>query len=98
MEKIILTWNANKQQYSVRSATPEDMEILNEIRELMKQIKQFYYEVIDDARHSGMSIDLFIDNECYYAWQDSCNKAKRVAELASKIGISFDIYSYVHYF
>jgi len=96
MEKIILTWDADKQMYSVRFATAEDKVILAEINALMDSLKRFYYEVIDEAATYNMSIDLFIDNECYYAWQDSCNKAKRVDELATKIGISFDTNRWVH--
>lgn len=96
MEKLILTWDNNKSQYHVRYATPEDIKTLNEIKELMSQLKQFYYEVIDDAKSMGISIDLFIDNECYYAWQDSYDKAKKVDELAAKIGIVFDTNRWVH--
>lgn len=96
MQKRILNWDADKQQYSVRFATSEDMEILNEIRGLMKQIKQFYCDVIDDARHMGISIDLFIDNECYYAWKESCEQAKRVDQLCGKIGIKLDVNRYIH--
>ena len=98
MEKIILTWNADKQQYSSRVATMDERIVLVEIDSLMKSIKSFYYDVIKYAAEAHMSIDLFIDNECYYAWLISKEKAERVDELANTLGIQMDVWRHVHWF
>lgn len=98
MEKILLTWNKDTQKYFVRTATSEDLKVLKEINTLMKSIKSFYYQVIEDASQEHMAIDTFIDNESYCAWCNACKDARKVDELAAKIGISFDVNRYIHWF
>ena len=72
--------------------------MLVEIDSLMKSIKSFYYDVIRDASEAHMPVDLFIDNECYYAWLSSRQRAERVCELANTLGIKMDVWRYVHWF
>lgn len=95
--KMILTWDKNKSQYNIRYATKEEIAYLNEIHELINNIKKFYYDVIRDAANANQSIDIFIDNECYCSWQNSLKDAKRVNSLAEKLDIAFDIDKYIHW-
>ena len=95
---MILTWDADRQQYTVRQASTVEKMMLSTIKALMKDIKKFYYAVIDDAAAAHQSVDLFIDNECYYAWKESCKKAEEVTKLADILGIKMGVWSYVHWF
>ena len=92
--KYIYAWNKDKNMYSVRMASKEEENKINDAIKLFEQCKREYYRIIDSANkeYSG-DIDLFIDNEAYSTVQHLHQTLNQVEEMTKGL-IKLDISKY----
>lgn len=93
--KQIMNWDETTQTYKIRVASKREEEHLQKIEKLMKEIKSIYDGIERGAEEQNVSIDFFIDCNCWGAWIHSCHLAQEIEKLAENI-INIDPYKYVH--
>ena len=80
--KYIYTWHEDTQMYSIRVATEQEENRINDALKLFKQCKVVYHSIINDAnQYYNGDIDRFIDDEAYYVVKNLHNDLDTVNKL-----------------
>lgn len=87
----ILVWNNDTQSYSSKLLSEAEEKEYNTMIALKARAKTLYNDLIDGARQAGMPLDLFIDNEAYFAWQLQNKYAEDCLRIAHSLGLDFDV-------